>query len=48
MDQEGQNGTGDGPQNNNADSVVITPVTHGKDEKADHCWYVLYERFQWF
>lgn len=45
MDQQGQNGARDGPQNKNVDIVVITSITH---KKAAHLWCVLYKRFQWF
>jgi hypothetical protein len=36
MAQEGQSGTGDGPQNRYVGIVVIKPLTHGGDEKAVH------------
>jgi hypothetical protein len=45
MDHKGQNGTGDGQQNKNADVVEVVPITHEKDEKASHCWCVLHRRF---
>jgi hypothetical protein len=36
MDQEGQNGIGDGPQNKNVAIVAIMPTAY---EKAVHHWY---------
>jgi hypothetical protein len=36
MAQEGQNGTGDGPQNRDVCIVVIKHLTHGRDKKAVH------------
>jgi hypothetical protein len=36
MAQEGQSGTGDGPQNRDVGIVVIKPLTHGRDEKDVH------------
>jgi hypothetical protein len=38
MAQEGQNGTGDGPQNRDVNIVVIKPLINGRDEKTAHHW----------
>jgi hypothetical protein len=36
MAQEGQSGTGDGPQNRDVGIVIIKPLTHRRDGKAVH------------